>query len=415
MSVVDGLPFDASKKKYILEVLDPILEEMVSDVLTEVPKSPHDFMIQWLRKRSGVGTTGAMSISAKNKKLKQELAQITGSLKETGAALASKKADDPPEEEEEEDDDDDCDEIPESFKKSEAQLGRARQSVSAEAYGQWNKKKEFTPPSYPKTDDQKKRLKETLMKSFMFSELEAKDVETILMAMKEVPLSAGTKVITEGEDGDYLFVIETGSLDCLKNIDGSEKVVKTCNAGDVFGELALLYNCPRAASVVAKDDCICWQLDRETVNHIVKDAAVKRRTKYETFLKSVTLISGISPYERSQIADALKSESFTKGETIVKELDPGDKFYIVEEGTLYANKKMPGEGDKRVMNYKSGDYFGELALLKNQPRAASIIVESDTAKVLSMSRVSFTKMLGPLQHLLAAKADVYDNAGVPGN
>merc|ERR1712232_1377534 len=102
MSVVDGLPFDASKKKYILEVLDPILEEMVSDVLTEVPKSPHDFMIQWLRKRSGVGTTGAMSISAKNKKLKQELAQITGSLKETGAALASKKADDPPEEEEEE-------------------------------------------------------------------------------------------------------------------------------------------------------------------------------------------------------------------------------------------------------------------------------------------------------------------------
>jgi len=232
------------------------------------------------------------------------------------------------------------------------------------------------------------------------------------MAMKEVPLTAGTKVITEGEDGDYLFVIETGSLDCLKNIDGTEKVVKTCNAGDVFGELALLYNCPRAASVVAKDDCICWQLDRETVNHIVKDAAVKRRNKYETFLKSVTLISGISPYERSQIADALKSESFNKGDTIMNEGDPGDKFYIVEEGTLYANKKLAG-GDKRVMNYKSGDYFGELALLKNQPRAASIIVESDTAKVLSMSRVSFTKMLGPLQHLLAAKADVYEN--VPGN
>merc|ERR1712110_1327919 len=135
--------------------------------------------------------------------------------------------------------------------------------------------------------------------------------------------------------------------------------------------------------------------------------------KYETFLQQVTLISGLNGYERSQIADALKPESFKKGDTIVKELDPGDKFYIVEDGALYANKKLPGGDEKRVMNYKSGDYFGELALLKNQPRAASIIVESETAKVLCMSRTSFTKMLGPLQHLLAAKADVYEN--VPGN
>jgi cAMP-dependent protein kinase regulator len=410
MSVVDGLPFDANKKKYILEVLDPLLEEMVSDVLTEMPKSPHDFMIQWLRKRSGVAMAGKVSIAAKNKNLKQELVQITGSLKETGTAIAhGKKSDDPPEEEEEEDEDDDCDEIPEHLQKSEAQLGRARQSVSAEAYGDWNKKKDFTPPSHPKNDDQKSRLKATLTKSFMFSELHATDFDTILMAMKEVPLTAGTKVITEGEDGDYLFVIESGTLDCLKNIEGSEKVVKTCNAGDVFGELAVLYNCPRAASVVAKDNCICWQLDRETVNHIVKDASVKRRNKYDNFLQQVTLISGLNAYERSQIADALKPESFKKGDTIVKELDPGDKFYIVEDGALYASKKLQGGDEKRVMNYKSGDYFGELALLKNQPRAASIIVESETAQVLSMSRVSFTKMLGPLQHLLAARADVYEN------
>merc|ERR1711970_1509839 len=102
-----------------------------------------------------------------------------------------------------------------------------------------------------------------------------------------------------------------------KNINGEEKVVKTCQPGDVFGELALLYNCPRAASVVAKDDCICWQLDRETFNHIVKDAAVKRRNKYDTFLKSVTLISSLEAYERSQIADALKAEIKTVGDKVI--------------------------------------------------------------------------------------------------
>jgi len=395
MSVVDDLPFPDEKKKYIVEVLDPILEEMVSDVLTE-----------WLRKRSGISAVEArMSVAQKNMQLKSELKQITRSIEEAGNAI-KEETNKPEDEEEEEDDDDDCDEIPESFKKSEASMGKARQSVSAEAYGKWNQKKAFTPPEFPKTDDQKERLRKTLLKSFMFSNLEGKDMETIILAMKEVNLKAGEKVITEGDDGNFLFVIEAGTLDCVKKIDGVEKVVKTCDVGDVFGELALLYNCPRAASVVAKGTCVCWQLDRESFNHIVKDAAVTRREKYDKFLQSVALISSIDAYERSQIADALVSEDFKKGDSIVRQDEPGDKFYIVEEGQLYASKST-SSGTMRVMEYKSGDYFGELALLKNQPRAASVVVESETAKVLSMSRVSFSKMLGPLQTLLSRQSQSY--------
>jgi cAMP-dependent protein kinase regulator len=401
MSVVEGLPFADEKKKYILERLDPILEEMVSDVLTEMPKSPIDFMIGWLRKRSGTATQAQVSLKAKNAQLKQELGNATSSLQEAGMAMATDDGGDK-EEEEEEEDDDDCDEIPESFKKSEESMGRARQSVSAEAYGQWNQKKAFTPPSYPKTPEQTQRLLETLGKSFLFSELEKADMDLILLAMKEQVFEPGKKVINEGDDGDYLFVIEKGNLDCIKNIGGEDKVVKTCTSGDVFGELALLYNCPRAANVVAKDNCVCWQLDRETFNHIVKEAAVKRRNKYDAFLKSVTLISSLEAYERSQIADALKAEVFKKGDKVVMQGEPGDKFYIIEEGTLYATKD-----EKRVMDYKAGDYFGELALLKNQPRAASVAVESDTAKVLSMTRLSFSKMLGPLSGLLAKSAGSY--------
>jgi len=392
MSVVEGLPFADEKKKYILERLDPILEEMVSDVLTEMPKVPIDFMIAWLRKRSGTANEVKMSMAAKNAQLKQELGQASCSLQEAGLAISGGK-DDAPVDSEEEDDDDD--EMPEGFLKSDEQLGKARASVSAEAYGQWNQKKAFTPPNYPKTAEQQERLKTTLSASFMFAELEKADMDLVTGAMKEQTFAAGDKVINEGDDGDYLFVIEKGALDCVKNIDGADKVVKTVSTGDVFGELALLYNCPRAANVLAKDDCVCWQLDRETFNHIVKDAAVKRRTKYDAFLSSVTLISSLGAYERSQISDALKAENLKSGDSIIKQGDPGDKFYIVEEGTLYATK----DGN-RVMDYKAGDYFGELALLKNQPRAASVIVESPEAKVLSMTRLSFTKMLGPLTDIL---------------
>merc|ERR1740138_1917311 len=109
-------------------------------------------------------------------------------------------------------------------------------------------------------------------------------MEVILGACLECNFPAGTKVINEGEDGDYLFVIEQGTLECIKMIGGENKVVKTVNTGDVFGELSLLYNCPRAASVVAKDACVCWKLDRESFNAIVKDAAVARRNKYDLFL-----------------------------------------------------------------------------------------------------------------------------------
>jgi cAMP-dependent protein kinase regulator len=97
-------------------------------------------------------------------------------------------------------------------------------------------------------------------------------------------------------------------------------MVKSCEPGDVFGELALLYNCPRAASVEARDKCVLWQLDRDTFNGCVKvrtsvyfphpffahqDAAAKKREKYEMFLSKVPLLQGIDSYERSQVSKSV--------------------------------------------------------------------------------------------------------------
>merc|ERR1719331_2925721 len=143
------------------------------------------------------------------------------------------------EEEEEEEDDDDCDELPENFKKPEGQMSGARASVSAEAYGAWNQKKAFTPPVHDKSDAQKERLKSVLGKSFLFSALEPKDLELVIMAMVEKVVEPHERLINQGEDGDFLFVIEEGQLDCfIKQKDGTEKLVKTCESGDAFGELA---------------------------------------------------------------------------------------------------------------------------------------------------------------------------------
>lgn len=82
-------------------------------------------------------------------------------------------------------------------------------------------------------------------------------------------------------------------------------------------------------------------------------------------------------YEREQIADALKRQEFAEGQYIFAEGDNSDQFYLLIEGEAEAHKLINGgtlfeTEQKCVLHYKSGDYFGELALLKNQPRAASI-------------------------------------------
>ena len=81
-------------------------------------------------------------------------------------------------------------------------------------------------------------------------------------------------------------------------------LLKRYVVGEAFGELALLYNAPRAATITAIEECVLWQLDRDTFNHIVKDSAVRRREKYEAFLEKVQIFSTMEPYERSKLADA---------------------------------------------------------------------------------------------------------------
>mmetsp|Transcript_64404 Transcript_64404/g.119764 ORF Transcript_64404/g.119764 Transcript_64404/m.119764 type:complete len:414 (+) Transcript_64404:69-1310(+) len=409
-AAVEGLAFPDTTKQYIITTLDPILEQMVQDVLDNMPDKPVPHMIQWLRKRyTGEVPAQRFSILQQNEALKKELVNIESFVSEAGAAKSAGKAgdavhDDEEHSEFEESDDDGPDEIPLPPK---GYGQHQRQSVSAEAHGAFNKKMAFEPPVHEKSDAEKSRLSAILKKSFLFSSLEDKDLDVVLMATERVEFEAGATIIKEGDDGDCLYIIEEGAPECKKLIQGENKVVKVCAPGDVFGELALLYNARRAASVEAPERSLCWKLDRETFNHIVKESASKRSETYEGFLRNVSLLSGMSDKERSQLSDALKRETFKKDEAIVKQEEQGDSFYIVEEGALAALKKDADGNEKRVMEYSVGDYFGELALLKDQPRAASIVVTSELAKVLALDRRSFKKMMGPLQNYLDEHADVY--------
>jgi cAMP-dependent protein kinase regulator len=393
MEGLDAMKISEEKKKYIVELLNPMLEEMVAECIHKMPNDPVPFMLEWLEQKKVTDEDKLLSpeekqrLKEENKKLQDNMAKVKGEMQEAAKMVSSKDDNEPADSDEDEEDDEPP---PDFFKEKNT---KARGSVSAEAFGEWNTKKAFVAPVIAKSDEQKERLKNRLSESFMFASLDDQDLTIVIGAMKEVIVEPKQRVITQGEDGEFLFVIESGKLDCIIKIDGADKTVKTCEAGDHFGELALLYNCPRAASVEAQEKCVLWQLDRDTFTNIVKEAAQKKRQRYDTFLAKVPLLASMDAYERSQLADALKPETVVDGGAICKQGEPGNKFYIIEEGEAVATK-----GDQQVMSYSSGDYFGELALIRNQPRAATVSAKG-TCRLLSIESKAFKRLLN-VQDLL---------------
>lgn len=374
-------------------------------------------MIEWLQKYGGYTSTG-LTIDEK-----KELESLRLQVKKYREMEESKEEDqETPKEDiqsESEDEDDVDPEIDNIVSKRNSNPIMKKMSciprsgVSAEVYGVFHKKENFVPKVVSKTQEQIQRIKTSVIHSFLFGNLDPKDLEVVINAMEEKVFEKGENIITQGEKGDCLYFVEEGKLYCYKKTasEQSPKLVKEYGPGDAFGELALLYNAPRAATITAESDkVITWVLDRETFNHIVKEAAQKKREKYENFLKKVEILSSIEPYELMQISDALKTATFKKGDYIIKEGEMGDVFYILEEGTCEATKTLePGKPDTIIKEYSAGDYFGERALIKGEPRAANIIASSETVKVISLDRISFKRLLGPIEDILKRNIDKYQN------
>ena len=283
-----------------------------------------------------------------------------------------------------------------------------RTSVSAESLSPNSATmNNWTPPYYAKSEEQEKRLRSAVSTNFLFSHLDEEQSKQVLGALQEklIP-AAGIKVIQQGDVGDYFYVIESGSFDFYVNKSGKLEAganglgnkVGHMGPGGSFGELALMYNAPRAATAVSVEQSTLWALDRVTFRRILMDSAFQRRRMYESFLDSVPLLQSLTPYERSKIADALESRKFPAESKIIKQGDPGDNFFILETGEAEVFKNGENDG-KPLRRYKKGDYFGELALLNDAPRAASVISATDV-KVATLGKDGFQRLLGPVEGIM---------------
>jgi cAMP-dependent protein kinase regulator len=309
-----------------------------------------------------------------------------------------------------EDDENDLEEDDERLAKlnSKKNQNKKKMGISAEAYGNYNQMGDFTAPVIEKSDEQREQIRKTLGLSFMFKNLDEKDFQSVMGAMAVKTFADGDFVIKQGDDGAELFIVGDGTLRCEKLFPDKDAptVLKTYNPGEVFGELSLMYNAPRAASIISEGPSVCFSLDRDTFNNIVKGAAIKRRNVFEEFLAKIDILADLEPYERSKICDCLATETFSMGEFVIREGEDGNKFYLVQEGTAEAIKEIDGE-NVTVMSYEPNSYFGELALINNEKRKASIRVTSEKMVVATLDRASFKRMLGPIEGILQRNTEKY--------
>jgi cAMP-dependent protein kinase regulator len=308
-----------------------------------------------------------------------------------------------------ESDDDDMELDEADFKEFDfAKMGKGRQSVAAEINTEMSEETMKNLPSKPKTAEQSSRIKAAMAKSFIFNVLSEEETDRVILALAEVDKMPGDVIIKEGASVDgtesALFILETGKADVYKKDAGSGehggKVHQYTNQGDTFGELALLYNAPRAATVMAAEKCKMWALDRTSFAALVQGAMQKRRRETDELLSKLDFMQTLDLGDRSKLADVIKIESFAKGTAIMKQGEEGNAMYIVKSGALEA-----AVDGSTVMAYKSGDYFGELALLVGSTglRKATVTA-TEPCVLLSIDRASYNRLLGNADKLLADKA-----------
>lgn len=259
---------------------------------------------------------------------------------------------------------------------------------------------------HPKTDQQRESINAAIANNFLFKCLDDDQRTHVIDAMEEKRVKKGDVVIQQGDEGDYYYVVESGTFDCfLEQSDGPAIKATSYGPNGSFGELALMYNAPRAATIVATSDAVLWALDRITFRSILMDSTAKKRRMYEQFLAEVPILKSLELHERHKVADALEPVQFDDQGIVMSEGDVGENFYLIEDGEAVVYRDVDGKRHE-VNRLKKGDYFGELALLHDKPRAATVIANGKL-KCVTLGKKAFTRLLGPVMDILKRNSENY--------
>ena len=239
-------------------------------------------------------------------------------------------------------------------------------------------------PDSPVTSIDKRLILSALQRLFIFKALSEEEWERVTDAMKRYSLKAGQVAYEEGQAAEQFFVLASGKLEMLVN----GQVTMIISPGSGFGEIALLHDTPRTATVRAKQDSQMWGLDRGAFHDIVQSINSQQLAENQAFIDSLSIFEVLTKREKENLLAVLVTTKYPAGSHIVTQGESGDVCFIIKEGTVSCQKD-----GREVRRLDKGEFFGEQALLYGGVRTASVLSVGQV-KCVSIGAEDLTKALG---------------------
>ncbi|XP_056634130.1 cGMP-dependent protein kinase, isozyme 2 forms cD4/T1/T3A/T3B isoform X4 [Diorhabda sublineata] len=250
---------------------------------------------------------------------------------------------------------------------------------------------------HPKNESSRELIKSAILDNDFMKNLELTQIREIVDCMYPEEYPAGSIIIQEGDVGSIVYVLEEGKVE----VSRENKILHHLDSGKVLGELAILYNCQRTATIKAHTDCKLWAIERQCFQTIMMRTGLIRQAEYTDFLKSVPIFKTLPEDTLIKISDVLEETVYANGDYIIRQGARGDTFFIISKGKVKVTRKVPSSNNEEfIRTLGKGDFFGEKALQGDDLRTANVIVDDpEGVTTLVIDRETFNQLISDLDEI----------------
>lgn len=212
-------------------------------------------------------------------------------------------------------------------------------------------------------------LETSLKNHFLFSDLDEKIIQEMVSDIPLYQVDSKVKIIQEGTYSDYFYIIEEGAFEVSQN----NIFLKTLNDGECFGDISLLFKCPRTATITCVKKSYVYVLNREEFLGIVKHLSNKNSDEFMSYLNNTKYSNFLDSTIKAHMISYMIKLSYKPGQLIIKEGDVSNSVFLIKDGEVEVKSK-----EKSIRILKKNDFFGEYSILIDSLRTKTCIAKTKT-------------------------------------
>lgn len=249
----------------------------------------------------------------------------------------------------------------------------------------------------------------------LLSEIPPEGFARMLAAVQLQRLAAGEHILREGEPGDAFFMLARGTARVTRRAGSfatdvmpeTDVLLATLGEGSIVGEMALVSGAPRTATVSVAEDADVLAFGRESLAAVAREldvvgVALERFTRdrlLQNLLATHPLFKPFDRAQRSQLASRFSAHDAPAGTTIIREGDEGRGLFLLLTGEVEVSRDDHGNRVP-LATLKSGDIFGEIALIEQTKTTASVTALRNST-VLFLGKELFDRLVQGVPELHA--------------